>query len=175
MPEPVALNPLTGAYETKTQYESTLRRAGVESSHDQAEQEMLLCAWLESRPSVYERTLAGRSERKHRLGALNPAQEGRIRRHLDALDRAHDQGDVASARSHTASLRSYLDGLGAPDVDDEDDNEDDQRDEESKTPRRSRGNKPVVDHPEGDSSSTYEQNTRARIRKLNAEFARWTA
>ena len=143
MPEPVALNPLTGKYETKLAYETSLRRMGVEVHH--------------------------------RVGALNPAQEGRIRRHLDAIDRAHDQGDVATARSHTASLRSYLDGLGAPDVDDEGDNEDDQRDEESKTPRRSRGNKPVVDHPEGDSSSTYEQNTRARIRKLNAEFARWTA
>jgi hypothetical protein len=33
MAEPVALNPLTGAYETKTQYETSLRRAGVEVHH----------------------------------------------------------------------------------------------------------------------------------------------
>jgi hypothetical protein len=60
------------------------------------------------------------SEHKHRFEGLNPAQEGRVRKHLDSIDRAHDQGDLASARSHTAALRSYLDGLSVG-VDGEDD------------------------------------------------------
>jgi hypothetical protein len=72
------------------------------------------------------------AERHHRYGALNPSQEGRVRRHLDAIDRAHNEGDLATARTHTAALRTYLDGLATSPDDDE---------QEPSTPRRSSTNR----------------------------------
>jgi hypothetical protein len=82
------------------------------------------------------------AEHHHRYGALNPSQEGRVRRHLDAIDRAHDQGDLRTARTHTAALRMYLDGLATSPDDDE----------QPSMPRRSSRRPPAIapEPPPGD-------------------------
>jgi hypothetical protein len=149
MSEPLALNPLTGAYETKTQYETSLRRAGVEVHH--------------------------------RFESLNPAHEGRLRRHVNAATAANDRGDTASVRSHLAAMRTFLDGLMGLDRDgDDDQDEQPEQTKTPKTPRRSRGNQPTVDQPWTSGESTEQMMARVdrqtladRLHGLNLLHARW--
>jgi hypothetical protein len=113
------------------------------------------------RPGVETTIYHESPELHHRVGALNMAQEGAIRRHLDRLDRAHDQGDIAAARAHASRLRSYLDGLAAPDAEDADD------EEEPSTPRRrssSSRRQPAIapEPPPGDESKKLLE----RVRRL---------
>jgi hypothetical protein len=95
MVERLARNPLSGEIETKLQYETSLRRAGVQI------------------------------ETHHAFGKLNPAHEGRLRKHLRAASAANDRGDTAEVRSHLTAMGRYLDGLSAPDDEDEEQQEPD--------------------------------------------------
>jgi hypothetical protein len=124
-------------------------------------------------------------ERKHAFTAMNPAVEGRLRRHVNNATAANDRGDTAAVRRALAAMQTFLDGLLGIDRDGDDDQDQDETadDDESKTPpsrpRRARGNQPTIDQPWPAGESTEhlmasQHDTYLRqIRQLRAYHARY--
>jgi hypothetical protein len=109
-------------------------------------------------------------ERKHAVEGLNPSQHRALGQHLETLDDARARRDWPRVDAATDALKQWHADRTPSSSDTDDESTDD---EEAKTPRRSRGNQPVVEHVGGDAASLYQQNTQARVRQLNAYHARY--
>jgi len=124
---------------------------------------------LSSSNPITRARLALETEHKHQIEGMNPRHHSALSGLLEKLKDARDRRDWQALDPSLDALDEWAKARAASTSDTED--AEDTTEEESKTPRRSRGNQYVVEHPEGDAPSSYEQHV-ARTEGLEQLMAR---